>query len=95
MVELLQFEFVGNGSVRGAELALLSHEALEYLRVRIAGAMTDFELSTNHRYMNEYSSCLFLPHTNLEKFPSLAREHAGGLVPGVGAAAGSDGGGQS
>ena len=33
--------------------------------------MTYMELSTSHKYMNEYSSCLFLPHTNIEKFPSL------------------------
>jgi len=52
-------------------MALLSREALTYLQVRIAGAMTDFELSSDHKYMNEYSSCLFLPHTNIEKFPSL------------------------
>ncbi len=33
--------------------------------------MTYLELSSSHKYMNEYSSCLFLPHTNIEKFPSL------------------------
>ncbi len=70
-VERSRFHFVGNGSVQGAKMALLSQDALTYLQVRIAGAMTDFELSSDHKYMNEYSSCLFLPHTNIEKFPSL------------------------
>ena len=70
-VDRSRFHFVGNGSVQGAKMALLSRDALNYLQVRIAGAMTDFELSSDHKYMNEYSSCLFLPHTNIEKFPSL------------------------
>ena len=70
-VDRSRFHFVGNGSVQGAKMALLSKDALTYLQVRIAGAMTDFELSSDHKYMNEYSSCLFLPHTNIEKFPSL------------------------
>ena len=66
-----KFKYIGNGSVQGAKMALLSQEALRHVH-EIAGAMTYLELSTNHKYMNEYSSCLFLPHTNIEKFPSLA-----------------------
>ncbi len=66
------FQYIGNGSVQGAKLALLSQEALRYVDEKIAGPMTYLELSSNHKYMNEYSSCLFLPHTDLEKFPSLA-----------------------
>ncbi len=66
-----KFKYIGNGSVQGAKMALLSQEALRYVQEQIAGAMTYLELSTSHKYMNEYSSCLFLPHTNIEKFPSL------------------------
>ncbi len=66
-----RFKYIGNGSVQGAKMALLSQEALKNVQDQIAGAMTYLELSTNHKYMNEYSSCLFLPHTNIEKFPSL------------------------
>ncbi|MEI8242557.1 MAG: ASKHA domain-containing protein [bacterium] len=66
-----RFKYIGNGSVQGAKMALLSQEALRYLQEQIAGAMTYLELSSSHKYMNEYSSCLFLPHTNIEKFPSL------------------------
>ena len=65
-----RFHFVGNGSVQGAKMALLSEAALEYMIEKVAGSMTYIELSTYHKYMNEYSSCLFLPHTNIEKFPS-------------------------
>ncbi len=69
-----KFKYIGNGSVQGAKMVLLSREALQYVQVQVAGAMNYLELSTNHKYMNEYSSCLFLPHTNIEKFPSLVHE---------------------
>ena len=65
------FRNIGNGSVQGAKVALLSQEALRYLQESIASSMTYLELSTYHKFMNEYSSCLFLPHTNIEKFPSV------------------------
>ena len=70
-VDHSRFHIVGNGSVQGAKMALLSEKALDYIYDRIAGAMTYLELSTSHKYMNEYSSCLFLPHTDIEKFPSV------------------------
>lgn len=67
------FHFIGNGSVQGAKMALLSQDALKYVD-EVAGMMTYLELSTHHKYMNEYSSCLFLPHTHLEKFPSVVSQ---------------------
>ncbi len=66
-----KFHFIGNGSVQGAKLAMLSEEAMTYIIERIAGAMTYVELSTHVKFMNEYSACLFLPHTDIEKFPSV------------------------
>jgi hypothetical protein len=39
--------------------------------------MTYVELSTSHEYMNGYSSCLFLPHTDIERFPSAKRQATG------------------
>lgn len=69
-----RFKYIGNGSVQGAKMVMLSQEAMHHIKDRVAGAMNYLELSTNHKYMNEYSSCLFLPHTNIEKFPSLAHE---------------------
>jgi uncharacterized 2Fe-2S/4Fe-4S cluster protein (DUF4445 family) len=67
-----RFHFIGNGSVHGARMTLLSADALQYSESRLARAMTYIDLSSSHKYMNEYSRCLFLPHTDLEKFPSLA-----------------------
>jgi uncharacterized 2Fe-2S/4Fe-4S cluster protein (DUF4445 family) len=52
-------------------MCLLSQEALEETE-QIAAQMTYFELSTDPRFMNEFTSSLFLPHTDVEKFPSVA-----------------------
>ena len=71
------FQFIGNGSVQGAKMALLSEDAMNHMYHRIAAPMTYVDLSSNHKYMNEYSSCLFLPHTDLERFPSAMARAAG------------------
>jgi hypothetical protein len=36
--------------------------------------MTNIELSTESGYMDQYTAALFLPHTDLGLFPSVARE---------------------
>ncbi len=72
------FHVLGNGSVQGAKTVLLSEHALRYVQDRIASAMTYVELSTSHKYMNEYTSCLFLPHTDVERFPSVTKLAYGG-----------------
>jgi len=35
----------------------------------VAGLMTNFELSENADFMNNYIAALFLPHTDLSLFP--------------------------
>ncbi|MHB9130858.1 MAG: ASKHA domain-containing protein [Armatimonadota bacterium] len=69
------FQFIGNGSVQGAKMMLLSHQALAEAEL-IASRMTYIELSTDTKFMNEYTSALFLPHTDIEKFPSVRLEMA-------------------
>ena len=69
-----RFQFIGNGSLQGAKMALLSQQAFDVMEKRIAPNMTHFELSTDPQFMNEYTGSLFLPHTNIEKFPSVERE---------------------
>jgi len=65
--------FVGNGSLAGARMALLSREA--YLTAEeIARRMTYQDLMHNNRFMEEFVSASFLPHTNIERFPSLSAE---------------------
>ena len=70
------FQFIGNGSLQGAKMVLLSRQALDVMEKRIAPNMTYFELSTDPQFMNEYTGSLFLPHTNIEKFPSVEKEQS-------------------
>jgi uncharacterized 2Fe-2S/4Fe-4S cluster protein (DUF4445 family) len=74
---LEKFHFLGNASLAGAKMGLMSREALEEAE-RIAAKMTYFELSTDPKFMADFVSSLFLPHTDLEKFPSVALQGLGG-----------------
>ncbi|MFC2071397.1 ASKHA domain-containing protein [Chloroflexota bacterium] len=66
-----RFIFIGNGSLMGARLASFSTDILDDAR-RVAKVMTNFELSENADFMNNYVAALFLPHTNADEFPSVA-----------------------
>jgi uncharacterized 2Fe-2S/4Fe-4S cluster protein (DUF4445 family) len=68
---LEKIRFVGNSSVAGARMALLSRDSRRKAE-RIARAMTNFELSAVPAFMEHYVAGLFLPHTNLTLFPSMA-----------------------
>ena len=63
-------KYVGNGSLLGARLVLLSRAARETAG-EIARGMTYLELSTNPGFMDNYVSALFLPHTDQHLFPSV------------------------
>ena len=77
---LEKYSFLGNTSVAGAYLVLLS-EDLRKEAGEIAAKMTYIELSVSPGFMDEYMSALFLPHTDMNKFPSVER-----LIAGRGAA---------
>jgi uncharacterized 2Fe-2S/4Fe-4S cluster protein (DUF4445 family) len=65
-----KFAYLGNSSIAGAYMALLS-EAYRSEAQKICNNMTYIDFSSNPRYMDEFTSALFLPHTNLEMFPSV------------------------
>ena len=65
-----RFRFLGNTSVRGAYLALLDREARSAV-AGIASAMTYIELSADNSFYDAFTSALFLPHTDLSRFPSV------------------------
>lgn len=67
-----KFVFLGNSAISGAKLCLLYGEAREKIK-EIARKTTYLELSVNPKFMNEYSATLFLPHTNIDLFPSVKR----------------------
>lgn len=65
-----RYLFIGNSSLNGAKLTLLSYEACKKTE-EIANKMTYIELSAEPSYMDEYMAALFFPHTDLNLFPSL------------------------
>jgi len=73
-----RIQFVGNTSIAGAKMVLLSRKALEAAE-RIAESMTYFDLMSHPGYMDEFVRASFLPHTDLSLFPSvrLAAEKVG------------------
>jgi len=67
-----RFRYLGNTSVRGAYQALLSPD-LRRQAAEIARRMTYLELSADNSFMEEFTSALFLPHTDETAFPSVTR----------------------
>ncbi|MBI4844796.1 MAG: DUF4445 domain-containing protein [Nitrospirae bacterium] len=65
-----KFKFLGNTSVTGAYLCSLSRKLREEGE-KIAERMTYLELSVSRSFMDEYVSGLFIPHTNMDSFPSV------------------------
>ncbi len=65
-----RFKYLGNTSVLGAFTALLCRDMRREV-VEIAKKMTYLELSADNRFMEEFTSALFLPHTDTTAFPSV------------------------
>lgn len=65
-----KFSFIGNTSIAGAYLCLLS-EKMRQEAGEIARKMTYMELSVSRGFMDEYMSALFLPHTDIDLFPTV------------------------
>jgi uncharacterized 2Fe-2S/4Fe-4S cluster protein (DUF4445 family) len=65
-----RFHFVGNASLMGSYMVVVSQE---YRRreLELARRMTYIDLSTTPGYMDEYMAALFLPHTDRERFPTV------------------------
>lgn len=65
------FVYMGNSSIAGAYMALLSgghrREA-----IAICNQMTYVDFSSNPRFMDEFTRAQFLPHTDIHRFPSVA-----------------------
>ncbi len=65
-----QFEFLGNTAIKGAYLALLDWRKRRQI-ADIANRMTYIELSADNTFYEAFTSALFLPHTDLSRFPSV------------------------
>ena len=69
-VDRSKFQYIGNSSLVGSYLALISKDAKNKLE-EIGKEMTYVELSVYPGYMDEFISACFIPHTNIEEFPSI------------------------
>jgi uncharacterized 2Fe-2S/4Fe-4S cluster protein (DUF4445 family) len=67
-----KFIFLGNTSIAGAYLCLLSDKMRKEAE-EVAFRMTNIELSVSRRFMDEYMSALFLPHTDITLFPTVEK----------------------
>ncbi|MBI5663984.1 MAG: DUF4445 domain-containing protein [Nitrospirae bacterium] len=65
-----KFEYMGNTSIIGAYLCILSRKMRSEAE-DIARKMTYIELSVSKSFMDEYVSGLFIPHTNIDAFPNV------------------------
>ncbi len=65
-----KYSYVGNSSLKGARMALLSGKARKAME-EIAKRMTYLDLSAGNTFMEEFVSALFIPHTDLTLFPNV------------------------
>ncbi len=65
-----RFKYLGNSSLLGAYLILICDENRQIVD-QLSQQMTYVELNTEPTYMNEYTGALFLPHTDLDLFPTV------------------------
>jgi uncharacterized 2Fe-2S/4Fe-4S cluster protein (DUF4445 family) len=65
-----KFLFLGNTSIKGAYYTLLSTQEREKID-EIANRMTYIELSADNSFYEAFTSALFLPHTDMAKFPTV------------------------
>jgi uncharacterized 2Fe-2S/4Fe-4S cluster protein (DUF4445 family) len=66
-----RFKFLGNTSVQGSYLALLDWRFRDRVK-DIASQMTYIELSADNTFFDAFMSAMFLPHTDINSFPSVA-----------------------
>jgi len=71
-VDRSKFHYLGNSSLIGAYLILLSNKNKDFVN-EITDKITYIELNTEPTYMNEYTGALFLPHTEMDLFPSVKK----------------------
>ena len=69
-IPLEKYQSLGNSSLKGAILALLSEEARNEVQ-EIWKRLTYLELNVNQDLMNRFSAARFIPHTHRELFPSV------------------------
>lgn len=67
--------YLGNGSLLGARMSSLTNRIRKDV-VEVTQKMTNFELSETPSYMDNYVAAMFIPHTEVDKFPRLKKRMA-------------------
>ncbi|RJQ73335.1 MAG: DUF4445 domain-containing protein, partial [Desulfobacteraceae bacterium] len=67
---LERFTAMGNTSLGGATLALISRDVANEIDA-IREAVTYMELNVNQEFINRLSAARFIPHTDPNRFPSV------------------------
>ena len=67
---LERYRTLGNSSLEGASMMLTGQGDLATID-RIRDRITYLELNVNQAFMNRFSAAKFIPHTNLDLFPSV------------------------
>jgi len=70
-----KIQYAGNTSIWGAKLAAFSSEARETLR-EITNRTTNYDLMGTPDYVEQFKRAMFLPHTDIELFPSVAAQRS-------------------
>jgi len=65
-----KFKYMGNSSIAGAYMALLS-DKFRQEALQISNSMTYLDFSSSHKFMEEFTRAQFLPHTDLKLFPGV------------------------
>lgn len=73
---LERFTYLGNSALTGAHAMLCDLDARRKV-VELADRITYLELNADPAYMSEYTAALFLPHTDIERFPTVKRKRSG------------------
>jgi len=75
-IEPNQVTYLGNGSLLGAKMSSLTNRMRRDVAA-VVRKMTNFELSDTASYMDNYIAALFLPHTDINRFPRLKSRFEG------------------
>lgn len=65
-----KFHYIGNSSLMGSYIVLVSQDYRQR-QLDLARRMTYVDLSSDPKYMDQYTSALFLPHTDPDQFPNV------------------------
>jgi uncharacterized 2Fe-2S/4Fe-4S cluster protein (DUF4445 family) len=72
------FYYLGNASMLGCQISLTDVNRFRE-RVAVRQLMTNMELSENPEFMQHYMAALFLPHTDMNLFPTVKKRLEGSV----------------